>query len=305
MCPAVHSVLVITVLLISGKLLQMNMVALGLLHGVALLTALQLLIRLNRSSIELTLAVFLFTFVELTLYWLLFNSCKLLRIEFIGREQSTGERAKAIATDLNTDFICQVLHDLGTPITAMTLGLDEVTSRTDVQVPKDYELVLLDVKSACAHVKALRDRAVDFAVWLERQQMLRPAVEMVDVRKLVYSRLQSLLRGALRGQLADRRSFLTGFLAPCFLVQRSCATLPSGFSFLCPRLSRRQYLRTRDGTTHVFAPRRDFGDVCFLKCCGLCACWRLLLQAAGHPAQRDRQRVQVYQGGVGAAARFS
>lgn len=195
---AARSVLVITVLLISGKLLQMNMVVLGVLHGVALLTALQLLVRLNRSSIELTLAAFLFTFVELTLYWLLYNSCKLLRIEFIGREQSTSERAKAIATDLNTDFICQVLHDLGTPITTMTLGLDEITSRTDVQVPKDYELVLLDVKSACAHVKALRDRAVDFAVWLERQQMLRPAVEMVDVRKLVYSRLQSLLRGASR-----------------------------------------------------------------------------------------------------------
>lgn len=210
-----------TLLISSGVFLHANMLVIGFIHFLMLLSTLGLMRTLDISSTDLSLVTFLHVFTQVALLFLVYRTLKWHRVEFVHREQVTAERAKTIATNLNNDFIGQVLHDLGTPITAMVLGLEEVTSRSDVAVPDDYKNVLLDVQNACAHVRSLRNRAVDFAKSLGRQQTLRPTISSVDIRKLMNAKLNTLLQRELVYEMLQNQSFkrpLTCTIWP----QRTC-----------------------------------------------------------------------------------
>jgi signal transduction histidine kinase len=144
----------------------------------------------NAAAVAVSGSVVAVTAVLLyaTFYYFGYARCQ----AYLMRVQAVQTKSGAAASGINNSFIRQVLHDFGTPISTLTLGIGEFSTNRLTPLQK---ATLEEIRLACWHLNALRDRAMQFAVDPLNLALPRMRLMEIDIKDYVYHILRPLIQG--------------------------------------------------------------------------------------------------------------
>lgn len=117
------------------------------------------------------------------------RTCMYVRFcEFVSHEHRIASSARLIAADMNKNFISQSLHDLGTPLSIISFGIQALEDDAKFH---DTQFVF-EMKLASSHLSTIRRTALEFVRSSHGATdskavcaLLTPHLRPVNVRKLV------------------------------------------------------------------------------------------------------------------------
>lgn len=197
-----------TLMLIAGMVVHTHVLVLGFCHLFLLAGTVIIAMRVeDRDATGLWTTLASFLTVQTTLFVVLYDLSRMRCSELIQREMIIGEKSKASANKLNRDFICQVLHDLGTPLSAIMLGLSNLSDHLEKSLDTEDHDIMTEMQLACTHINSLRDRAIKFAKFSIEEKDMVPVANLapVDIRKVVQAQIRPLAKSIGRNNNVDFR----------------------------------------------------------------------------------------------------
>lgn len=170
-----------------------NTFVVALCHFGYFATTIQIVGQRELDATAFLMSSILYGIVSIMLFFAYYHICFVRCQEFLLREHAVTSRAASVASKLTNNFICQVLHDLGTPLTTISLGVREIEAE-GLQNSTDASY-LKDMKLACWYLKSLRDRAIQYARLTMKSAPPYVRISTINIREFLGDRFFPLAQG--------------------------------------------------------------------------------------------------------------
>jgi hypothetical protein len=180
-------------LIICVTFVHANTFVVALCHFAYFATTIQIVGMRELDETEFVMSSILYGIVSIMLFFAYYHICFVRCQEFLLREHAVASRAASVASKLTNNFICQVLHDFGTPLTTISLGMREIEAE-GLQNSANASY-LKDMKLACWYLKSLRDRAIQYARLTMNSAPPFVRISTINIREFMVDRFFPIAQG--------------------------------------------------------------------------------------------------------------